>query len=197
MAAHDLTDLATVRSYLQKQTGDVGQDAIINVFISAASRLILAEFEREFAPVTAAATRRFELDVEEPYLDLAPYDLRTLTSLTIDPQDGGPVLVEHDDFRLKPRPAKDGVVTGVEFHRLPTNTTRGTRHRLVDIAGAWGFAAVPEDVKHWATLACVIWLRGNVAAFSTVYNLDESRVERPESLPGAVVRGLKHYRRRA
>jgi hypothetical protein len=31
-----------------------------------------------------------------------------------------------------------------------------------------------------------LWLRRDVSAFTTTYNLDESRVERPEALPSAV-----------
>jgi hypothetical protein len=76
----DLTDLDSVRAFLQYNAGDVDQDAVIEELITAASRAILEEFEREFAPATNAATRRFVFDLREPGSRSRPYDLRAVTA---------------------------------------------------------------------------------------------------------------------
>lgn len=200
MAAGDLCTQAEVNAFLQTPAGDTEQNPIIDALIARASRAISRYCNREFAPPTAATTtRRFEVDVSQPWLDLAPYDLRALVApaVTIDPEKtgGGTVLTEHEDYRLWPRPNPDGVFTAIRFVYLPPAVRDGGMWRLVDVKGDWGFAAVPDDVKHWAILTVAIWLRRDVSAFSTTFNLDEERLERPEALPSAVRAGLGSWLR--
>jgi hypothetical protein len=191
MAAFDLTTLANVRAFIQKRDGQVAQDAEINTLITAASRALLDEFEREWAPVTANAARQFAVELDPvtfvSRLPLAPYDLRTVVSIVAD----GKVLTEGDDYELGPLPADHAVFTWVEFYGLVS--TRRSGRVPVTITGAWGFAAIPEDVVHWCNVTVATWLRRDVAAFSTVFNLDEQKVERPQLIPAAAYSGLKHY----
>jgi hypothetical protein len=198
MAAIDLTDLASVRAFLQYNAGDVDQDPVIGPMITAASRAILEELEREFAPATNAATRRFVFDLREPRLALSPWDLRAVTNVVLNPQEsGGTPLTEWADYELAPYPAKHGVFTGIDFLTpipLPVLTKRTTRC-VVDVTGSWGFATVPEDVKHWCNVTVAEWLRKDVSAFSNVFNVDAGFLERPAALPAAAVAGLRHYRR--
>lgn len=192
----DLTDLAAVRAFLQRPAADTNQDAVISSLITAASREISREFAREFAPPVATATRRFRVATREPFLSLAPYDLRALTTLALDPETSSPtVLTRYTDFDLLPIPNPDGVYTSIRFYTSLRNSN-GT-HRRLDITGAWGFPTVPDDVKHWCNVTVAEWLRKDVSAFSSVFNIDTQQVERPASLPTAVLAGLRDYRRGA
>jgi hypothetical protein len=198
VSAFDLTDLESVRAFLQYNADDVDQDPVIEGMITAASRSILEEFEREFAPATNAETRRFVFDLREPRLALSPYDLRAVTSVTLNANEApGTPLTEWADYELAPYPAKHGVFTGIDFLTpipLPVLTKRTTRC-VVDVNGNWGFAEVPEDVKHWTNVTVAEWLRKDVAAFSNVFNLESGFLERPAALPAAAIAGLRHYRR--
>src|SRR5947209_7414114 len=106
MSAIDLTDLDGVRAFLQYNASDVDQDPVIEGMITAASRSILEELEREFAPATNAETRRFVFDLREPRLALSPYDLRAATAIVLNPQEApGTPLTEWADYELAPYPA--------------------------------------------------------------------------------------------
>ena len=50
-------------------------------------------------------------------------------------------------------------------------------------------------MKHCAIVTTAIWLRRDVAAFSSTFKLDEDRVERPEGLPSSVRATLASWRR--
>ncbi len=189
----DLTDLGSVRAFLQKPDGDTNQDAVIGLLITAASREIRRVFEREFSDPQNDLTRNFRVHVDEPFLSLAPYDLRDLTTLTLDPH-GTPVpLTRYTDFDLLPTPNPDGVFTSVRFYAQLRSGSLPVRH--VAITGDWGFAAVPAEVTHWANVTVAEWLRRDVSAFSSVFNIDTQQLERPAALPAAVIAGLSHFRR--
>lgn len=196
MAAGDLCSLAEVRAFLQKQASDTAQDAIISSLITRASAAVMRYTERQFAPTETAATKTFEIDFNrDGFLDLAPYDLRSLTSILIDTDTGTSATLGSEEYRLWPRPNPDGVFTAIRL--VPT--TRGGwsrfRHVQVQVTGDWGFSAVPDDVKHWTIVVVETWLRRDVAAFSTTYDANEDRVERPEMLPLAAARGLAYWKR--
>lgn len=198
MAAIDLTTRANVRAFLQKPAGDTAQDAIIDALVTAASRLIMDECEREFAPVTATATRTFSVARRNGalWLDLNPYDLRTVTQVRVDTDTSSPTTLASDEYRLWPRPNKDGTFLAIKLQPQSHSIGRiAWEDREVQVTGAWGFAAVPEDVEMWCRITVAIWLRRDVQAFSTTFSIEEDRLERPEALPSAVRSGLRHYRR--
>lgn len=196
MAAQDLCSLSDVRSFMQKPASDTAQDTLISSVITQASSAIIRHCERQFAPSETAATHTFEVDFNrDGFVDLAPYDLRTLTSVQIDTDTTSPATLTSVEYRLFPQPPADGVYTALRV--IPT--TRGGwsrfRHVQLQVTGDWGFSSVPEDVKHAAIVTAVTWLRRDVAAFSTTFNLDEDRVERPEALPSQVRNLLATWRR--
>lgn len=192
----DLTDLAAVRAFLQQPAGDVAQDAVIGTLITAASREIQRVFSREFAPVAGTPSRQLELDVRQARCELSPYDLRSASTVKIDADTANPTtLVEGTDYRLLPVGKEHGTWTAIRFFQLPTVRSASCHHRVVEITGTWGFPAVPDEVKHWTNVTVSEWLRKDVAAFSTVFNLQTDQVDRPAMLPQSVIAGLGHYRR--
>jgi hypothetical protein len=63
----------------------------------------------------------------------------------------------------------------------------------VTVTGTWGFPAVPEDVKHWCKVTVAEWMRKDVSAFTTTFNIDAQRFDVPSELPAAAKAGLAHY----
>lgn len=202
MAAYDLCTVQDVRSHLQKPTGDVAQDAIISALITAASKAILNYTEREFAPAVTATTRTFETEINgtSTFLSLAPYDLQPNPTpvVQIDTDVSAKTLAT-DEYRFFPVTQADGVYTSIRLQplTLPTINRVGWVNRQVQITGTWGFPEIPADVNQAAVITVGLWLRREVSAFTTTYNLDEGHTERPEALPSAVRAMLSNYMRMA
>jgi hypothetical protein len=201
MAAVDLTTKTAVRAFLQKQGADTGQDAIIDTFITAASKLMMRYAQREFAPASSAQARKFILTNanyafgRHVRLSLAPYDLRAVTSVVRDSDTTSPVTLASTDYKLRPQPSVDGTYGYLrfEFFAIPPSPTDWERE--ITITGDWGFTAVPEDVANWATIQVADWIRRDVSAFGSSFSIDEGRLERPEALISTVRKGLESYRR--
>src|SRR5262245_47483090 len=167
MAAQDLCTLPDVRAALEVPTADTKRDTLISSYITRASDALMNEVDREFAPATGSATRRFE--ITGFYLSLSPYDLRTVSSFVLNPEGTSPqTLVAGTDYELRPIGSPSGTFGSVRFSNLLTSLASQTAfsfgHALCDINGAWGFSAVPEDVKQAALLTVAAWLRADRAA---------------------------------
>src|SRR5262245_23155743 len=189
MAAQDLCTLSDVRQALELPSSDTSRDTLISSYITRASETIMNETDREFAPVTASATRRFRVD--GCLLSLAPYDLRTVATFTLNPESTSPqVLVAGTDYELLPVGSPSGTFTSVRFSGLLTSlyasqTVFSMGHALCDISGAWGFAAVPEDIKQAAILTTSSWLRRDVTALALAADaVSEGRLLAP-SIPSS------------
>jgi hypothetical protein len=208
VAAVDLCTLADVRLQAKHRVAYTSDDSLISPLITAASRQIMRETEREFSPATAAATRRRRVHPDRisggAYLvELAPYDLRSVTAVTLHPEAASPVTVAAADRLLMPVEATDGVYTQLLLDAalsLNSDTLTSFGFALVDIAGAWGFAAVNEDVKQAAIVTVLSWLQRDTAAFGLQELGDEPRAVQPDlpanfSLPPAARRLLAPWRR--
>ena len=192
-----LCEVAEVREVLQKPTGDREQDTILESMIAAASTAIQSYCSREFTD-QGTLTRRFH--VSNRRVALMPYDLRAATTVTLNPEESSPVvLVAGTDYALGPQ-MLGGTYQQVILaasHSLDSTHQREFGHALLDIAGSWGMAAVPRDVREAAKITVALWARREVQSFSNTFVVDEGRLERPEALPSAVRGMLNRYRLRA
>jgi len=199
MAYPDLTTRKAVRAFLQKPSGDTNQDSMIDSLISRASLAIMRYCDREFVTqVTGSQARLFEVElVRDGFVDLAPYDARagTITSVRLDTDLGNPRTLGSSEWRPWPIPASNGITTAIRIVPQSYGGFSYFRHRQVEVTAQWGWASVPADVEHAAIVTTALWLRRDVAAFSTTFSLDEDRVERPEALPSAIRAMLNVYRR--
>jgi hypothetical protein len=187
MAAGDLTSLAAVRAFLQKNDAtNTTQDAVISSLITRASTQINRTIA--YFPAETAATKTFVW--RGGPLPLHPYFLRTATTITLDTETSYTTVATSDNYRLRPKPSPDSVYRWIDF---PSYTIRAGYEREISILGNWGFVTTPADVEHWAIVTVATWLRRDVSAFSTTLRLDEDRLERPDALPSAVIRGLAWY----
>ena len=129
-------------------------------------------------------------------MSLAPYDLQTATTVQIDTDQASPITLSTNEWRYFPQPARDGVFQALRI--VPLSRSLGPinyRNTQVKVTGTWGFAAIPDEVKLACKVAVGIALRRDVAAFSTVFKLDEATVDRPEALPSGVRSMRSTFRR--
>ena len=181
MATGDLTSLANVRELLQRQSGvDTTNDALISTLITTVSQEIMSYTGCEFAPTTASATRKFVYRGGGTLL-LAPYSLRSVTSIVIDTDGTSPadVTLSADDYRLWPREPKRGVYDRIEFRNLsPASKSSAydfTPSREIEITGAWGFASVPSEIDHACAATVVFRMRTSSDFYGNENSADVQR----------------------
>jgi hypothetical protein len=196
-----LTDLASVRQFMQKTASDVAQDPDIEVLIEEVSEGIERFCDREFGP-TDAETRSFEY-VQSPgfcasdVLNTNPYEFRTVTKVVYDPEVGGGTEVDPNAFRPWPYPARDGTFFGLRVARgavlppQPSNDPFPTRR--VDVTGDWGMLEVPALIKRYANMAVesALHLRRDAGPGFNEGDLDNEPPGKPDDLPTAVKWGLR------
>ena len=180
----ELTTLEALKPYLgREEVGgeEAGEtpDSVLTEQIKAASSLITNFARREFLP--ASGTREFAHD-GGTFLDLDPFDLRTLESITV----GGTELDE-GLYALRPKPSKDGVYQWITLASDPGECE-------VSIAGVWGFAEIPADIQGWTNFTVAEWLRGGVFAYTPELGAAPNASGR--SLPSAVQLGIEDIYRR-
>lgn len=203
--AYDLTTLAAVRETLELPAGDTSRDALIGTLIGDMSKAIMREVDREFAPATASATRRFRLGAHSLMLDLSPYDLRSVTAVVLNPESANATtLTATVNFQLTPLQPQDGTFLGMRFAANQSNlhtsdTARDFGWTLVDVSGAWGFAAVPDDIERACIVAVTASLRRDITELALA-GIDEPQAIAPEgpathAIPPASRRLIAPYRR--
>lgn len=172
----NLCELGDVRAQLELPDSDTTRDTLIQTLIPQASQVIMQETDREFAPATASATRRFR--IESHIVSLAPYDLRTVSSISLHPESTSPLsLTVTQDYQLHPIGAPSGTYTSLQLSGLLVSAFTSTTafnfgYSLMDITGAWGFATIPPDVNRACALTVASWLRRDISAFAEASEMD-------------------------
>lgn len=175
MAAQDLCTLADVKTALE--ITDTSRDSLISALITQASDAILSDTDREFAPVTASATRRFRIDSFT--VNLSPYDLRTAATVTLHPESTAPqTLTAASDYQLLPIGSPSGTFTSLVLANTlaqigSSDTAFKYGYALLDVNGAWGFSAVPTDVIRAAVITVGAWMRKDVTSILAEVDLAE------------------------
>ena len=201
----DLCTVADVRQALELPNDDVSRDSLIGTLITDMSKAIISEVDREFAPATASATRRFRLGANSMVLDMSPYDLRVATAVVLNPESpNATTLTATTDYQLTPFQPQNGTYLAIRFavnqpNLHTSDTARDFGYTLVDVTGSWGFPTVPSDVRRACVIAVTASLRRDLAEFA-IAGIDEPQAIAPEgpasySLPPASRRLLAPYRR--
>jgi hypothetical protein len=199
----ELTDIDSVRQFMQKSLSDKLQDEDLEILINQASEAITGYTNREFTP-TNGATRSFEYTPVDCYdvLDLAPYELRTLTKVQLDPEVESGTELTGTQYRLRPYPPRDGTYFGLRLSGLPASkATVSTANpvgspfpfftRRIDITGNWGMAQIPAEVQHYANLTVESWAHLRRDGGMVIGAEGEAPVLRAEDLPPAARWGLR------
>ncbi|MCC6743421.1 MAG: hypothetical protein IT175_06135 [Acidobacteria bacterium] len=165
MATVDFITTAEYKAQIEKSGTD--RDAVIAALITAASVAINDECQRELTPKTASASRTFHVAPCSRIVDLAPYDLRTVVSITLE----GTALVADSTYVLHWLDPKAGTYLGVRLGASVTVSSEFVTEfgygRLV-INGAWGAwdtADVPANVKRACVTTVASWLDRAIQAY--------------------------------
>lgn len=200
----NLTILASVREHLQiSDATDTDQDDLIETLIAAASAKIADYAQREFASDASGTVSRDFRYNGRGVLSLAPYDLRTLTSVQID-VDGAsptPLTLTADEYRALPLSKRDGVwhTLHLRGHSVasPTSDTDHPVFRVVRVAGVWGMPAVPAPVETAANVTVAYWLRETSQWMGSALAQDAGMDAARMALPPLVKQLLDPYRKRS
>lgn len=166
----NLVELAEVRLAMGVDDTDRSQDARILRLIADASTMIAAEVQRELLPAEDATRRRSS---RTGVIDLVPFDLRSATTVTLDPDGGAQVLVAGDDFKLLPIGGSSILGT---YTSLVLDSAIGVdaldsvvRFGEVEVAilGDWGPTSVPLAAREACITTVRSWLRRDVAALAS------------------------------
>lgn len=194
MATQDLCSSSDVRTFLQKTTTDTAQDTEIGNMITAASDAIMRWAEREFKTTTSGSTARSFEHKGGAFLDLAPFDLRSVSAVEMDADQSSSTVLTSDQYRLHPVNSPHGVYTGLRLDSSVISTTR-FRAAVVEVTSStWGFASVPSDVKRACVITVATWLRRDVSAYENVLGPEGEEVA-PRGLPMPAVDLLKPFKR--
>lgn len=200
-----MPDLCTV-ALVKQLTGTWGDqdDTKLARLITAASVAIERRARRQLGPV-ASATYTFPVD-ERLYVDLEPREIRTVTSIKLNPGDADEVTLTTSDYDFEPiggALGSDGAATYFSL-LLASDVTIGSdrltrfgRSKL-QIAGAWGLATTPDDVAQAAALTVASWADRAVDAYDLQQTEDSGpvaavNVARGYSIPNGAMKLLRPY----
>lgn len=161
--------LAEIKAWFAQSTTDTLDDVLLEGAVNAASRGIDEFCGRRFWKDTSDVTRYF---TAESVAELDVPDLVSITTLKTD--DNGDRVYEitwaTTDYDTEPEGGISGGVTGWPINRILTrpDKTRSfpTTRRAVEIAGVWGWNAVPADVKQACWLKAARLFKRKDAVFS-------------------------------
>jgi hypothetical protein len=176
-----LCSVDDVKGYLELTTND--SDDLILQSIVAASSIIPERYQREFIG-PSGGTRTFSA---RGYLvDLAPYDLRTVTSVTMHPEETAQALVVDSDYLLRPQGGFR--LGGTYWHirlsprvNLSSTVFREFGEARLQVIGDWGCfsaSAVDASVKRAAIFTAAAWTDRAVADYGLAG--EEPRELRPD-----------------
>lgn len=167
---YDLCDTDEVKEALELTTSD--HDDLIGTLITQASVAIAQRYQREFIGPTGG-TRYFK--VASRFIDLAPYDLRAVTSVTLNPEEASPLtLAENSDFVLEPL---GGAPLGGSWMSLRLSSRIALTSNLATefgfaklrIVGDWGCYAeassLDDAVKRAAIVTVSSWMDRGAAEY--------------------------------
>ncbi|MBC7643559.1 MAG: hypothetical protein H7123_00430 [Thermoleophilia bacterium] len=157
----DLTTLAKVRSFMQHDaTVALDNDDEMQRLITRASATIMDYTGREFVSAATAGTARQFLYYSSPdhVMRTTPFDLRSVTAVTFDPESSSPTALVATDWRLLPIPSKYGVFNSLYFPRHSGNAAG----RIVQVTGTWGWATVPHEVEQACIDTVDHWIKRNL-----------------------------------
>lgn len=177
MATIDLCTLAEVRLELEYPASDTTRDTLISSVITGVSRSIHTYAQREFkTETTGATTRRFMVSTGAYSVDMAPFDVRSVSAVVVHPEAAGSVtLTASTEFQLFPVTLVDTYQTVKISPWVATmhvgDTPRRFGYTLVDVTSStWGFLSVPDDVKRAALITVAANIDRRLDAYDTGAN---------------------------
>lgn len=170
---------------------DDDRDDQIDDLINAASEWIIETAEQEFAPSIDDETRRIEYR-GDGVISVAPYSLRAVSAVVIDPDDLATVP-ESWQLRYAPKGKRSGVYDRIMLpsRYAASGAVQGVGY--VDVTGNWGWASVPTPIARTCRRLVEMWFNAEIAFASDGYEGEPVRV--PMGVPLDVQDLVGSYRR--
>jgi hypothetical protein len=188
-----LCSMDDVKEYLELTTDD--SDDVILTSVVAASSILPERYQREFVGPTGG-TRTFQL--RSRLLDLAPYDLRSATSVTLHPEEVAQTLTANSDYEL--RPVGGARLGGTYLHialsprlNLSSTVAREFGFARLQVIGNWGCfstGAVDASVKRAAVITAAAWTDRAISEYALAG--EEPREVRPDRFSSYGVPSAAH-----
>jgi hypothetical protein len=208
----DLCTVADVKAATEPQMETTSRDAIIQTLITSASIVIQEQkLERELTPQTDGAARIVRVKTQEAQVDgtllvdLAPWDLRSVTGALLHPEDASPIaLTGNQDYSLEPVGAPQGSFQRLRLSRylvVVSNFEIRFGYAQMQITGNWGLwntDGVDPDVRDATVLTVRSWLRQNPGTeFPALQpeNGVQPTVPATYDVPAVAMRRIKRYQR--
>lgn len=170
----DLCDVDDVKLALDMTT--TNYDELIESLIPAASAALAQRYQREFiGPGSNDSGGTRTVRVMGLLVDLSPWDLRTVGSVVLHPEESVQVLTQNSDYALQP---VGGARLGGSYQqiRLSGRLALGTStmaqefgYAQLQVAGDWGCfggtVTVPEDVRRACVLTVASWMDRGAAEY--------------------------------
>lgn len=191
MALEDfaLITLEDAKAYIGVEDDD--RDEQIEGLIDAASEWIIDTAQQEFAPAGAAGeTRRIEYR-GGGVISVAPYSLRAVTAVVIDPTDQQ-VVPEAWQLRSAPKGRRGGVYNRIALSARYAATGHVAGVTTVDVTGTWGWAEPPKSIERACRRLVEMWFNAEIAFASDGYDGEPVRV--PMGVPLDVKDLVESYR---
>lgn len=151
--------LAEAKTYM-KATSDTSEDAMIESFIVAATRL----FEHKTGRTVASRTMELTLDNFPAAISLQEPPIASVTSIKFDDEDGNEQTLSSLDYVLDNSSDKRGWIipaVGVTWPDTYANAINTVRVRYV--AGWASASVVPDDIKLWVKAHVASWFENRTA----------------------------------
>ena len=178
--ADALTTTAHARLHIKRKIDADIEPELVDILINTYSKAIHRYCEREFV-ATDSLSRSFSY-TGGGIMSLAPYDLRSVTSIAISGFDTTTETLDASDYQLTPigKTTEDTYYT-VQFR---TRHARQWGGYTVVVVGNWGMATVPDDVEDACLIAVTDGYR-NPEGFASraVGGLEYSEVAEPSEAP--------------
>lgn len=204
MATQDLTTTAKVKTHLQIDSSDTDADALLGELVTAASDAVMRYAQREFVTTTSGSTARVFRYDGRGFLNLAPYDLRSVSSVKLDTLGVSPstTTLDADDYRLMPLHSPDGVYSHLQIRGFEvseqSSSAKWSQWRDVEVTSStWGFASVPTPVERAAIITAAWMFRHTSQHMGQELGVDAPFTGDRVAVPGVAKRLLDPYKRRS
>jgi hypothetical protein len=176
-----LATRADVRQSMEFKSAITDLDNQIDQALGWATQRIMDEVDREIVPTTNGATR--VVQAQGRFVDLAPYDLRTVTAVVLDPNGSPTTLALNADYKQQPS-GKDkwGVYTDLKLSSfVPVEAfTSYIAFGFVEVqvTGDWGFPSIPQIAQAACVQTVKAWLQ--IAASRSAYADPDTQAQPPQ-----------------
>lgn len=198
-----LTDLESVRQFLQERAQIEAQDDDIEELILQVSDAIPRYCLREFVP-SYGVTRSFELMPTQgahwPWpsraerVNFVRYEARSISKIVLDPDIEGGVELPPEEWRLYPYPgSREGTYYGLRLAETIPAPLKPLIFptRRIDVTGDWGMESIPELVRRYANQTVADWLELPKDGREFNETMPEGEAPAPaDDLPASVRKGL-------